>query len=97
MKGAELKEIRLPHSKEHDATWVGVLPATFAEFLKWLRVIGSGNAFHEWVNRIEAEKPLRFNQGDAFFSEHLGVDTPCTQPGEAESPWLMQSLKEKEE
>lgn len=41
-------------------------------------------------------KPLRFNQGDAYFAHHLGGETSATAPGEAEAPILSQMLSPHE-
>lgn len=38
------------------------------------------------------ESGQRFNQGDAFFADKLGIDVPATSPGEAMSPILMRVL-----
>jgi len=39
---------------------------------------------------IFPDRPLRFNQGDAFFAHHIGEQTPATKPGEAQPTTLSQ-------
>lgn len=50
-------------------------------------------SFDEHVRKIDLSKALRFNQGDMFFANKLGVDVPATPPGEADESILIKSLK----
>lgn len=52
--------------------------------------------FEEAFRKIPLEKPLRFNQGDAYFSKHLDFDLPATEPGAQQDTVLSQMLKRKE-
>lgn len=53
-------------------------------------------AFEEAFRKIPLEKPLRFNQGDAYFSKRLDFDLPATEPGAQQDTVLSQMLKRKE-
>jgi len=77
-------------------TFVGVQSASAA----WLQERLTGDEYRHKVpkelrNVLLSKSELdRFNQGDAFFAKHLGVDTPATGLGEVGPPVLEQALKE---
>lgn len=84
---------------EHDsAEWVGCLPSTLAEYWKWVeRIAEYDDGMKQWMERCKAEKPLRFNQGDAYFADHLGIPLDATEPGEiTEKPILMQMFAKEQ-
>lgn len=68
--------------------WVGVQPADIAFLKEWVHGLAE-DSFPRFVDEVRAiplDAGLRFNQGDAFFADHLGDDIPATKPGEAETP-----------
>lgn len=76
---------------EDDGNWVGVKPETLRDFYAWLEEIHGAD--DEWVQKVKAEKPLRFNQGDAYFASKLPMDLPATAPGEAKAPLIIDMMK----
>lgn len=66
--------------------WVGVLPETVTEMIRFLRdFYDDDREGLAWADKIEKAKPLRVNQGDMFFAKHLGVDPQATPPGETKT------------
>lgn len=49
--------------------------------------------FEEHIRQIDLSKALRFNQGDMYFANKLGVDVPATPPGQADESILIKALK----
>jgi len=97
---AKLIECQLSKEEacEYDYKWLGVLPSTYAEFIKWLKLIDSFAAMDDyavWLAKVEASEPLRANQGDMFFAVNAGIELPVTAPGEAEQPILMDICSNK--
>lgn len=84
-----------------DESWVGVTEPTLNAFFAWLDKLSDKGKeyplveFCAWVDKCRGAKPESFNQGDAFFAEHLGTETPKTEVGTSEpaSPILIQALK----
>jgi hypothetical protein len=74
--------------------WVGVETPTVQDFFEWLRK--QDGVSEDWINNCLIAEHLRFNQGDACFAKRLGVETPSTAVGEAESPLLMQAIEGQE-
>ena len=70
----------------------GVRPATLTDFIQWLRGLHALEDFQRWVDRIEAAKHLRVNQGDAYIALRLNRPIPATPLGEAEQPILLQMI-----
>lgn len=77
-------------SEEDFYSYVGVLPETVEAYFAWLKEI---DADPEWVERCRVSKPLRFNQGDAFFDAHGMTSPDATPPGEAGMPMVMGLLR----
>lgn len=48
--------------------------------------------FEEHVRKIDLSKALRFNQGDAYFADHMKFEVPATEPGKAEPTVMSQML-----
>ena len=72
-------------------TYVGVLDSTYASFVHWLeREAKDDQKALEWLKKVKASKPARFNQGDAFF---VGVEEAMTPLDEKKEPILMQTFK----
>lgn len=88
-KSREVK-INLPEGADLDATaWVGVEQPTMDKFIEWLKEIDE-----EYAAKINVKEILRYNQGDAFFADHGGIDIPATEVGTPSTPILIQALKE---
>jgi len=97
--------VKLPQDEyEHlDSQWAGVTPELHTEFIKWLEgevedCEMNRDETREWLNKVKTADPVRFNQGDAFFAENLGMplETVGTKIGEAEESVLTQALKDDE-
>lgn len=71
--------------------WVGVEPGTLADFKAWLQSLDEVN--NGWFNKINWDELVRFNQGDFYFAQHMGVPLPNTAPGQSEQPVIMEMLK----
>ena len=81
---------------DYDKDWIGVLPKTIEEYLSWLETTKEdlGKDFEEWIEKIKKNpSKLRFNQGDAFFSDKLKIPLPATRAGESEGPILHDIIK----
>ena len=74
----------LPEGSLMPGAWLGVTPLLLASFLEWLATIAPA----PYLEKIRAAKALRFNQGDAFFADAMGLALPATIPGEPEPPLL---------
>jgi hypothetical protein len=48
-----------------------------------------------WVAKCQKAAPLRFNQGDAFFAQHLKKGIPATTVGSATTPMLLKMIRGK--
>jgi len=93
--GAVEKKYTRPCIPGYDTEWVGVLPTTYQAFLEWLRSEDHDQydeTFRAWVDKIASAEPLRFNQGDAFFSTRAGLGLSATSPGEADVPLVAHLL-----
>jgi len=70
--------------------WVGVLPSTVIQFKQWLQDLQR----NEGIALPELKDGLRYNQGDAYFADVLGVAIPASKAGETEPTILSHILKE---
>lgn len=74
-----------------DDKWIGVQASSVA-FLKEMIGVRSefdGHKFYELpdeVATVDLSGATRFNQGDKYFADYAGVDTPATQPGQSGEP-----------
>ena len=75
-------------------TFVGVEDSTYRAWLEWVAKQSSGldSDLHEWLEKVKAGTPLRYNQGDAFFAAAGVSDLPATPIGEQEPTVLSQML-----
>jgi len=71
--------------------WAGVSLQTFVAFLEWLKEV----APQEYFQKIKLAH--RFNQGDAYFAKHLGIELPRTEIGKSTAPILSQMLESWQE
>lgn len=49
----------------------------------------------DYIQKVLATKPIRFNQGDGYFADKVGKGCPGTEIGEAEDPLLIRLTKGK--
>jgi hypothetical protein len=73
--------------------WVGVNASTLEKFKNFLEAWAGEEDKEEWFKNIDWDNLVRYNQGDAFFTEKIGTDLGASKVGEAEVPLLMQTLK----
>lgn len=84
------EQFSIPYDEKYESTWTGVLPSTVVAFREWLLSIlpekDHSGLDQEWVNSLDWNNLNRFNQGDAYFSDHLGIELKTSIPGEADVP-----------
>lgn len=68
--------------------FVGVLPKTTV----WIREQAC-TILPSFVCAIDLLESERFNQGDAFFAEEFGIETPASNPGEVSEPLINDAIK----
>lgn len=66
--------------------WAGVEQAE-VDFLKKF-LDDEDSSFPDEFRKLDLSNAVRFNQGDAFFADHLGADVPGTAPGETKEPMI---------
>lgn len=83
---------------QYEDKYVGVTPDLMTEFVAWLETKASDydKVFRDYIEKVKSVDPLRYNQGDQFFADRLGVEIPATPAGEAEIPWMIAGLKSSE-
>lgn len=89
------KRERIEHEKyDLDELWVGVEPAE-VQFLKDKLINDEeyGADIPDEFKKIDFSKAARFNQGDQFFANAMGQETPATEPGKAEGTIFGKVLK----
>lgn len=72
-----------PQDEDGYEGWLGVLPESVDYLRKVIDEALEEFAISPRVKDISLDNGTRFNQGDAYFSAHLGSETPATKPGEA--------------
>jgi len=73
-----IKEIKVDKSFGELTEFVGVMPSTLENFKNWLeRVVKDsyGKDVKKWFDSINWNELIRFNQGDAFFTDPVNVGT----------------------
>lgn len=87
--------VKLKQTARLDTRWTGLTKSTTKEFFKWLAQVADdyGKPAKEWFAKINQKKALRFNQGDAYFAQHLKKSIPATRPGKATTPVFMKVVK----
>ena len=77
--------------------WVGVTNAEINWLKHWLFKIEETSSYiwgiKEHIKKIDFESGGRFNQGDAYFADKLGVETPSTLPGKSDEPVINKLIK----
>lgn len=71
--------------------WVGVEKETLENFKNWLTK--ECEADENWLKSIDWDNLLRYNQGDAFFANHLDTEIPASKIEEPTTPIFQQILK----
>jgi len=94
----EFREFERDQYPTYETRWVGVLPSTLAEFIKWLKSNGSYGSEYDkdytnWVDKIEKAEALRVNQGDMYFAKNAGIELSVTPVGQQKKP-IMEHLCE---
>ena len=88
----DMVEFRIPQkgNKRLDSRWVGVTSATFKEFRRWLIKVNKEWSLDldGWIKKVQLKDALRFNQGDAFFADHMGMALSATKVGKPAKPVL---------
>lgn len=94
------KEIYLDIDHEPDLgdLWCGVKPSTLAAFHDWLKKLHGDYVARDYIDKviatIEADKSLRFNQGDRYFAEAGIVDPSVATPvGKCNDPVMGDIIK----
>lgn len=49
--------------------------------------------FPEEIARVKLDKAIRYNQGDMYFAEKVGLPLGATKPGESDEPAIMKMIK----
>jgi hypothetical protein len=78
--------------------WVGVKKETVAEFFKWLDGLAedySDDDMKKWIARCKKSKKLRYNQGNAFFMAHAGMNLEATEVGKSKVPTALKLIAGK--
>jgi len=74
--------------------WIGVTKETIADYKKWVTKLHKDEYIDkDWLNSINWDELIRFNQGDAFFAEQLGTDLPASSPEKSNEPIISQAFK----
>jgi len=84
-----IKSTECPRPELSDL-WIGVNQETFKAFQEWLETV----APKEYLAKIDLNKALRFNQGDAFFAANLGGETPATEVGQQQPTIFSEIIKD---
>lgn len=84
------------HYKESEfelTRFVGVEKETVDQLKVYLNeLVGDYEADKDYVSNLNFDEAIRFNQGDAYFAEHLGFETPDTKVGEADQTIMSQII-----
>ena len=72
--------------------YVGVLP----EYIQYLQALLREEDVPEVLKTLDFSHALRFNQGDAYFTDRFNKDVPATRPGKAEPTILSEVIKNYE-
>jgi hypothetical protein len=104
----KLRKLRARMTEEtlkNDIDYIGITPEVYEEYLEWASATVETLAeflddddeiefYREWLEAVEGEVPLRYNQGDAFLLEAEELaNVPATRIGNAKSPTLDFLLK----
>ena len=86
--------IRLPARASLKSKFVGIQKETVKEFFKWLEeTLKDDHDGLKWMAKIDRKKAMRFNQGDAYFTQRMGGSIPATKPGKSKEPTLTRIVK----
>ncbi len=82
---------------DDDGKYVGVTKTHLRKLKDFLETETNYFSIPVELKELSLKDGNRFNQGDMFFHEKLGIDKQCSVPGKAEEPILMKMLKPKGE
>jgi len=92
-----VEEFSIPcKGNEHlDSQYVGVTPELADKFIAWVESEYHGFSVDlQWIEAVKGANPLRFNQGDQFFTQKIeNVELDKTSPGKAQGPIILKMLK----
>jgi hypothetical protein len=75
-------------------SWIGVDQQTYKSFLKFLEdLVENYTLDKEYFEIINKQTPLRANQGDLYFADHLGLKHEGTPIEESETPMIGNIIK----
>jgi hypothetical protein len=79
--------------EDHD-TFVGVEATTYEAWVTWVESLCDeySKALREWIDKVKAGTPMRYNQGDAFFADQGMADEPSTPIGKQASTTVMMQM-----
>jgi len=76
--------------------YLGVTKTTYKAFIRWLKSLKEELVFKDeavkWLEKVMKSKPLRYNQGDMFFTGKITPKLPATEIGKANMTILGQML-----
>jgi hypothetical protein len=78
---------------DREPKFEGVRDDSLFSFHMRIQEAARDNEIPAAFGNIFPDKPLRFNQGDAYFAHHLGHETPATGPGEAQPTTMSEVVK----
>jgi len=81
-----------PEFEYLDSQYVGVSPELYEKFLHWLEELPTefdtgiwrDEDYEQWLSKIKESRPIRINQGNMYFQQHLGMKLSGTDVGEQE-------------
>jgi len=65
-------------------SWIGVDHETYRSFLEFLE----GQVESDYLKKIKAQTPVRFNQGDKYLADIVGKEVPKTPIEQSTSPMI---------
>ena len=75
----------------------GVSEGLYERFISWLEGVTSSHVdARAWFEKVKEARPLRYNQGDAFFAAHFDTTIPATNIGENGPSILKEALGSEE-
>lgn len=91
-EGKKPREIKF-YTEVDFSPWVGIEDSEIAYLKEYIGELVKENELPEDFGRIDFSRAERFNQGDAFMSGYIGVDTEKTKPGETSVPIFERMIK----
>lgn len=74
---------------EYEDAWIGVNTETYQNFLKWLEGLVEDYIMDKkYLKLIKKQTPLRTNQGDLYFADHLDLPHEGTPVEQSNAPMI---------